>query len=887
MIWGRVIFGICGALAALFWIPFAQSMEFTPEQVQMLNQLTPEQRAAALKSLEGQASSGTQKPSAPEFPEVVKPRQPREQPSSIEARMPTSAPRRSVQDTPAAQRSFSSSRQPSTQHEVKPRSSTHPDKSGKSFAPNGQEDQGNQELPTEDESEGKEAVSLKQFGYDLFSGTPTTFAPVTDVPVPANYVIGPGDTIELQLFGQENSQYNLTVTRDGTLQFPGLGPVRVVGLTFDELKSNLERRIATQFIGVSANISMGALRSIRVFVLGDVERPGSYTVSSLSTMTNALFVSGGIKPIGSLRNIELKRRGQLVTRMDLYDLLLRGDTSADARLEPGDVIFVPSIGPTIGVAGEVKRPAIYELKGERSLKDALTLAGGLLPTAYPEGAQIERINGGRARTLVDVDLTKASALAQTVRGGDVLWIYSVLDRMDDVVLLSGHVQRPGGYQWHSGMRVTDLVGSPDVLLPKPDLDYALVRRETIPDRRAHVFSVDLRAAFADPSGAANVELKPRDELTVFSVTEARGDAIKKLLQELDVQATKSNPSPVVTVGGRVRFPGDYPLENGMRVADLVRAGGDLAEAAYGVQAEITRYQVINGEYRATQHLLVDLAKALAGDPAHNVALEPRDQLTIKETPQWSEQEYVELRGEVRFPGKYPISRGETLSHVLERAGGLSDFAYPNGAVFMREELRRKEQERFDEMAARLRSEIAMKMAQTSTAQGAAEQQQAVQLMQQVVAQLESIKAAGRLVIDLPALIQDKTGESDVVLKDGDLLVIPAAMQEVSVIGEVFHQTSHLYVPDKDVNNYVNRSGGTTRNADERHTYVIRANGAVLPVARTSWFRKVSSMHVQPGDTIVVPMNIDRIRPLQLWTSVSQIFYQLGVAIAAWNTVGVL
>ncbi|NNG11654.1 MAG: ATPase, partial [Halobacteria archaeon] len=301
--------------------------------------------------------------------------------------------------------------------------------------------------PTEDGREVDEAreAELTHFGYDLFSGAPTTFAPATDIPISADYVIGPGDTVQVQLFGKENAEYSLVVTREGNLQFPEIGPVAVAGLTFQEMKTALKARIDEQMIGVKVTISMGELRSIRVFVLGDANRPGSYTVSALSTMTNALFVSGGIKTIGSLRNIQLKRRGKVVTRLDLYDLLLHGDTSGDNRLQPGDVIFIPPAGSTVGVAGEVRRPAIYELRNERVVEQVLKLAGGLLPTAYPQATQIERINVRGERTLVDIDTKEATGRKARVQGGDVLRVHSILEKMEDIVLLSGHVQRPGGY----------------------------------------------------------------------------------------------------------------------------------------------------------------------------------------------------------------------------------------------------------------------------------------------------------------------------------------------------------------------------------------------------------------------------------------------------------
>ncbi len=339
------------------------------------------------------------------------------------------------------------------------------------------------------------SLANEPFGYDLFKGAPTTFAPATDIPVPADYIIGPGDTIILQFFGKENARYSLVVTREGMVQIPKIGPVSAAGQRFSELQKKWQNYINKKMIGVRASITMGRLRSIRVFILGEAERPGSYTVSALSTMTNALFVSGGIKHIGSLRQIQLKRGGQLITELDLYDLLLKGDTSGDVRLQPGDVIFVPPVGRTVGIAGAVRRPAIYELRNEKSVNELINIAGGLLPTALKESAQLERINSGGDRVVIDVNLTDINGLTMVLSDGDVLQVRSVLDRVEKVVKLAGHVERPGSYQWRKGMRLTDLVDSVDDLKPRPDLNYVLIKRELPPDRRIEVHSVNLAQAF--------------------------------------------------------------------------------------------------------------------------------------------------------------------------------------------------------------------------------------------------------------------------------------------------------------------------------------------------------------------------------------------------------
>ena len=337
-------------------------------------------------------------------------------------------------------------------------------------------------------------AALQAFGYDLFEGVPTTFAPATDIPVPPDYVIGPGDTVVVQYFGSENQKFRLIVDREGTLSLPEIGPVVVAAMRFDDMNQELSRRVAEQKIGVRASITMGKLRSIRIFVLGEAQRPGSYTVSGLSTMTNALFYSGGVKKIGSLRNIELKRNGVTVGSLDLYDLLLKGDTRDDERLQPGDVIFIPPVGTQVGIDGEARRPAIYELKGERTVGDLVRLAGGLVPSAFPSAAQIQPIDEKRERTIVKVDLGTDIGLDTRLRPGDVLRVYSVLDELDDAVVLSGHVFRPGSYQWLPGMRLSDLLPSLSMVRPKADTGYVLIRRERPPERQIEVRSIDLQVA---------------------------------------------------------------------------------------------------------------------------------------------------------------------------------------------------------------------------------------------------------------------------------------------------------------------------------------------------------------------------------------------------------
>jgi protein involved in polysaccharide export with SLBB domain len=723
--------------------------------------------------------------------------------------------------------------------------------------------------------------ALKPFGYDLFSGITSTFAPATDVPVPSEYVVGPGDTIEVQLIGNgKGGRYALVVGRDGRINFPDLGPIAVSGLRFDDVRSAIEARVREQMIGTQVNVGIGQLRSIRIFVLGEAETPGSYTVSGLSTITNALFVSGGVKKIGSLRNIELKRNGATVTRLDLYDLLLKGDTRADARLLPGDVIFIPPVGPTVSLAGEVRRPAIYELKNETTTRELVALAGGLTPQADPKLATLERVSDQQQRVTMTASLAP-SAEASPVRSGDVLRVPAIRPVLEDSVSLNGYVYRPGEFQYRRGMRIADILPSVDELQPNADQHYLLIRRELPPDRKITVFSADLSQAISQPNSAANFELAPRDRIYVFDMESGRDRIVEPLMRELRMQSGIDEPTREVSIAGKAKVPGKYPFEPGMRVSDLLRAGGTPDEAAYGGEAELTRYDVVNGESRQAKLIQIDLRKVLAGDPTANIALQPFDYLVIKELPLWAKQEEVEVSGEVKFPGRYPIHRGETLRSVMERAGGVTDLAFVPGSVFTRKELKEREHKQIESLANRMQSDVAMFSLQTAQETGK-DASQALTVGQALLTNLRDAKPVGRLVINLNESVAAKPGsEQDVILKDGDSLFVPRVTQEVTVIGEVQSTTSHLYDASLGRDDYIQKSGGLTPRADKSRIYIVRADGSVVTNEGNSWFS--SGAGIQPGDTIVAPLDTERMRPLPFWTAVTTIIYNLSIAAAAVNS----
>lgn len=711
--------------------------------------------------------------------------------------------------------------------------------------------------------------ALRPFGYDFFSALPAMFTPADNLPVPADYIIGPGDSITIQLFGNQNQEYFLTVGRDGQINFPQIGPITVAGLTVTELRNIIDERVREQMIGVRASTTLGQLRSIQVFVLGDVKQPGSYTIGAQSTMTSALYASGGVQEIGSLRNIALMRNGQTITRLDLYDLLLRGDTSNDTRLQAGDVVFVPPVGATVAIGGEVRRPAVYEVRDEQQVSDLIALAGGLTPDANISAIKLERVITGRGTTVRDIDLT-ADAAAD-IRNGDFIRVEPNLPQIEESVALEGNVHRPGLYQWREGMTLSDLLPGPEFVKPMSDVNYVLIRRESRRRVDIEVLSADLEAVWAGGEpGAADLALQPRDVVYVFNLEVGRQHIIDPIIDELRTLAPTSRPLRTVTIDGQVRAPGRYPLEPGMRISDLLRAGGGLTSSAYAIEAELTRYEVVDGRYRETELLNIDLAAILRGDRAADVPLAPYDFLTIKEVPRWREQLSVIIHGEVTFPGRYSIRQGESLSSVLARAGGVTDLAFPEGSVFTRVELREREAEQLEVLARRIETDLA------SVALSDPSATEIISTGRTLVNQLREAEAAGRLVIDLPAIIAGDRS-SDIVLRDGDELFIPPITQEVMVLGEVQYSTSHLYSARLSRDDYIDMSGGMTNRADASRIYIVRANGSVVAGSRGRWFSRSQGDEIRPGDTIVVPLDTDRVRPLVAWQGITQVLYNIAVA----------
>jgi protein involved in polysaccharide export with SLBB domain len=959
--------------------------------------------------------------------------------------------------------------------------------------------------------------------------------------------VGPGDRFQISLWGRLEADYSVQVDREGKLQLPRIGPVKVGGLTYAEARSRLIGK-AEAITGVSASVMLAHMRSVQVFVVGEAEKPGTVTLSPLSTVVQAVLAAGGPTPIGSLRNVVLKRAGKTNGTLDFYAFLQRGENPDDRPLHAGDVIVIPKAERLVKLYGKVKRQGIYELKAPEGLRALLGFAGGLSPDAYGGRIQVERNDKNQANVVLNVSLPELRG-DFPLQDGDVVRVFPLETDLANKVGLYGHVYQPGIYAYSEGMRVSDLLGSAENLKPEVDLSYAVILREEgkdrakttipfrldaalggqntagnpplrardevyvfprdqfrpplrakatgevrtpgiyrfeqgarvadlvrlagglnsdallaqgellryLPDRRRETRYVDLGKALAgDPD--QNLPLSTEDELVVHPAgdrlsrevvviegevngiqaqekeakkgEEPRGKTIQERLTEIldkekaeeqnkkneekakeRAQSEKRKASvsktpfentekvltaeeeeeqkdrrekekekerqkeqeeerkrttleigltqgmtvrdlvfkaggltkdaylPVahlyrtdpdtrevtirtfdlgramggdptenlelhdldhvvihsafefvpiqrVLASGMVGKPGEHPYARNMRVRDLVIAAGGLREEAYLAQAEIVRTLVSQGQTTESHTIAFSLEKAMAGDPAANLPLEPYDKLFVKKVPEWKQDRKVELLGEVTFPGVYYIAKGEKLSSVLRRAGGYTSDAYLPGAFFTRESARQQQQQRLNELRDQLQQAIFRASSQevqgALSAEDVAAQKQFLSSQESLLQKLEAVQATGRVVVKLLPTEELERSEWDIVLEDGDKIAIPKRPQTVTVVGQVYNPTSFLWEPDhRTVGHYLQKTGGPTPDADAKNMYVVRADGTVVSSQSLSaaswWSRGIEKLDLSPGDTILVPEKVTRVAWLREIRDVTQIIYQIAVA----------
>jgi len=505
-----------------------------------------------------------------------------------------------------------------------------------------------------------------RFGLDVFRNTTNQpdIVPM-DLPVGPDYVVGPGDSLAIDLWGSVSQRMVRLVDRQGRVALPDTAPLLVSGKSLGDIQLDVQHALRSVYRDVSADVSLSRLRTVRVYVVGDVTEPGAYDISSLSTPLNALFVAGGITPRGSLRALRHLRGRQLIEQVDAYDLLLHGVRPDLKRLENGDTLQVPPMGPQVTVDGMVRRPALYELANETSLAEVLELAGGILPTAALRHIEVQRVEAHEKRTMLTVDLTNSESKevdkqlqAFQIQDGDQVHIFPIAAYNEDAIYLQGHVLRPGRYSYKSGMKLTDLISSYGDMLPEPAAHYAEIVRLNAPDFHPSVESFDISAALANPAAAPT--LKPLDTVRIFS--------------RYDFEAP-----PEVWVGGEVRAPGPYRTSGQAHLRDAVHLAGGITPDAALDSAQLFRTQA-DGTMKI---LSVDLREALAGNPVDNIILQSRDRLLIHKSLAKVEAPTVDIRGEVAKPGRYPLTNDMRIEDLVSVAGGLKRSAFADSADLTR------------------------------------------------------------------------------------------------------------------------------------------------------------------------------------------------------------
>lgn len=698
---------------------------------------------------------------------------------------------------------------------------------------------------------------LPMYGYSLFSDVPDTFAPVENIPVTPDYLIGPGDEIVIKAWGQVDIDFHAVVNRNGAINIPKVGNINVAGIRYQQLQGYLKSAIGRVFRNFDLNVTLGRLRSIQVFVVGQANSPGVYTVSSLSTLVNTLFSSGGPSVKGSLRRIQVKRNGKLVTEFDLYELLLKGDKTKDVALMSGDVIYIPPVGRLVAISGSVNNPAIYEIKDEKtSLADLVELAGGFTTTAAGQKVMVERIAERTMRKVEEFELDKLG-LERRIQDGDLIQVGAINGQFDNAVTLRGSVAAPGRRPWKQGMRVKDLIPTMDALITP---SYWEKQNQSFRN-------------ISTVKGSEQSKVKPT------TAENNNGNMQSKRLQKVEISEDNALMERLKKAG----INEDNSLEKHLKKTEI--------NWDYALIERLKKDDLTN------TLIPFNLGKAIGdGGSAENHLLQPGDVITIFskddiQVPVAKRSIYVRLEGEINSAGVYKVLPGENLRQLVERVGGLTPNAYLFGAELNRDSVRDMQQKRLQTMADRMEADInrnltAKQHAAISTEDAnSAKMQAEAQLA--LVQKVRSASANGRVVLEMPTQDASIKDIPDIALEDGDQFKVPSKPSTVSVMGMVYNENAFIHRPGKHLSDYLEQAGGPTRDADESHIYLLRADGSVISTKKTNSilgrfsadFGGSYGEELMPGDTVVVPELLDRFaftKELKDW---SQILYQFALGVA--------
>ena len=764
------------------------------------------------------------------------------------------------------------------------------------------------------------AELLPIFGRDLFQRAPSTFAPGDQIPVTADYVLGAGDQVLLRLWGPETFNSQLTVDTSGSIYIPKVGAVHVAGLRFDELKQQISAEVNRVYRNYKISVSLGSLRSIQVYVVGEARRPGAYTISALSTVLNALFASGGPNVQGSLRSIQIRRNGQTFPDFDLYNLVLSGDKSKDLRLESGDTIFIPPVGGQVALAGSVRHPAIYEVKPESTVEDVLKLAGSFSATGVPSHLKLERIESDHSRQAMNVSLDDAGR-TMMLRDGDVLFADHILAGYVESVTLRGNLASPGRFAWREGMRLSDII--PDRMSLLTNNYWRERNRLGVPTPLFEPFPrIPVQRFESNPNRNVNPDLTGNGDANGMNLNGANADnsAQNSLLAgaplglEAAVLTTglDSSPSQASLFGANssnAPVPAAFAsAQQGTGAAtESSQSSQPRPMDALGQQQARNLIQIpapeINWSYAVIERLdpitlknsllPFDLGRLVQDkDATQNLELKPGDVVTILSqndilTPIDQQTKYVRLEGEFIGAGVYSVTPGETLDHLVGRAGGFTTRAYLYGSSFQRVSARIFQQQRLDEYISTLSTDM-----ERSSAVRAASSQSGIldptSLAEQrsLVTHMRQMRATGRVVLEFHPASDGIASLPQIPLENGDVFRVPSKPNTVSVIGAVYGQNVFLYDPSRRLENYLQLAGKPNRIADRKHAFIIRADGSIFSreAAKSPFSNHFDAARINPGDSIVIPEKLVGPTVMKQLIDYSQILSSFGLAAAAINVV---
>lgn len=721
-------------------------------------------------------------------------------------------------------------------------------------------------LPFEENTRG----NLSLFGASMFDLDDNQGAASNNSGVlPASYQINPGDVIRLQLYGSQNRFEQVTVNAEGAINIAQIGPVYVSGVTNGELTNYLQSHVSSLMVGGNISASVVSSRPIEIFIVGEVNQPGSIVASAFSTLTDALALAGGITDIASIRNVTLIR-DRSASSIDLYKLLIDGDRDSDPQLLSGDTIIIRPASLLVGVYGQTKTQAIFELKGDEGIEELIAFAGGLSGMADIDLAVLEKWGGSR----VVEALSYNSITISDLKDGDSLRIPAKSSNLVNAVTLIGQHVNAGVVPYAQGDRLLDIIGPREMLSEGVDLGYALIKRQPEINGPITFFSSDIGYAYRDPESSENLPISRRDTIYIFSNTFSRQNVMEGLIHEQDQIRSHNNSidhdqtlGQFVIVSGMVMFPGRYLLTEGMNISDAIRAAGGAA-----ISADMSHLQLLRRT--ASSSIVTTERYVISAVEKPEYKLSSMDIIDVTRMQGWSETRTVVLSGEINSPGSYVVEAGETLLSVLERAGGITERAFYGGTVLQRTVLQDIEMTNRIILARQLESQL------TGLSVSSENGPEIIQTIQPLLEQYLEQEPLGRFSLSSETPVEDQLGMIEVM--DGDYLHIPENINAISVFGEVMIPSSYYYDSANNVDNYIANAGGLAPMADGKNILIISANGRVTTYRARRFFRRNNQYALAPGDTILVPpdLSITLQRNLSLAASVTQIIYQMSVAVAA-------